>query len=117
SLNRNKRSVVLDLKQPEAIDALLTLIDGADVFLHNIRPQKIARLGLDGEALCRRNPRLVYASFHGFGDTGPYSGRAAYDDIIQGLTGCADILARQAGAPRYFPAIVADKTCGLVGAI
>src|SRR3546814_8946464 len=74
-------------------------------------------LGLDSSCLLERNPRFVYAGFHGVDTAGPYRGRAAYDDIIQGLSGSADILGRQFGTPAYFPSIVADKTSGLIGAI
>ena len=117
STNRNKRSIVLDLKSESGREALLTLVDGADVFMHNVRPQKLAKLGLAPDALQARNPRLVYAGLHGFGEAGPYGGRPAYDDIIQGLSGCADLMGRQHGEPGYFPAITADKTTGLIGAI
>lgn len=113
-MNRNKRSVVLDLKQPEARAALLTLVDRADVIMHSMRPQKMARLGLDAATLCARNPRLIYAGLYGFGAGGAYDGRPAYDDIIQGLSGVADMMARQGGSPRYLPTIAADKTCGLI---
>lgn len=115
-LNRNKRSIVLDLKQPAAREALLTLVDQADVLMHSMRPAKMAALGLDPAALCARNPRLVYAGLYGFGEGGAYDGRPAYDDIIQGLSGFADLVGRQTGAPRYLPTVAADKTCGLVAA-
>jgi crotonobetainyl-CoA:carnitine CoA-transferase CaiB-like acyl-CoA transferase len=117
SSNRNKRSVVLDLKRPDDSAALARLIDGADVFMHNIRPQKLAKLGLDPEKLLERNPRLIYAGLHGFGEAGPYGGRPAYDDIIQGLSGGADLMLRQTGVPQYFPTIAADKTTGLIAAM
>jgi crotonobetainyl-CoA:carnitine CoA-transferase CaiB-like acyl-CoA transferase len=117
STNRNKRSIVLDLKSASERDALLTLIDGADVFIHNIRPQKLASLGLAPDALQARHPRLVYAGLHGFGEAGPYGGKPAYDDIIQGLSGCADLMGRSHGVPGYFPAITADKTTGLIAAL
>ena len=113
-LNRNKRSVVLDLKQPAAREALLTLVDQADVLMHSMRPAKMAALGLDPATLCARNSRLVYAGLYGFGEGGAYDGRPAYDDIIQGLSGFADLVGRQTGAPRYLPTVAADKTCGLV---
>ncbi|MCH1997551.1 CoA transferase, partial [Achromobacter xylosoxidans] len=90
-LNRNKRSVVLDLKRPAARQALLALVDGADVLMHSMRPAKMAALGLDPATLCARNPRLVYAGLYGFGEGGAYDGRPAYDDIIQGLSGFADL--------------------------
>jgi crotonobetainyl-CoA:carnitine CoA-transferase CaiB-like acyl-CoA transferase len=115
-VNRNKRSVVLDLKRPEAREALLALVDTADVFMHSIRPQKLPALGLDPETLMARNPRLVYAGLHGFAQDGPYGGKPAYDDIIQGLSGLAALMERQSGEPRYLPTIAADKTCGLVAA-
>ena len=113
-LNRNKRSIVLDLKQEAAKEALWRLIDGADVFLHSIRPQAIDRLGFGHDAVLARNERIVYAGVHGFRIDGPYSGRPAYDDVIQGLSGSADLMARLVGEPRYMPTIMADKTCGLV---
>jgi len=111
-VNRNKRSVVLDLKQAAAREALLALTDSADVFIHNVRPQKLARLGLTPEVLCGRNPRLIFVGLHGFGEDGPYAGLPAYDDIIQALSGAADLMNRQAGTPGYLPTIVADKICG-----
>jgi crotonobetainyl-CoA:carnitine CoA-transferase CaiB-like acyl-CoA transferase len=113
-LNRNKRSLVLDLKQDAARDALWRLIDTADVFLHSIRPQAMERLGFCHDAVLARNPRIVYAGIHGFRMDGPYAGRPAYDDVIQGLSGSADLMARLVGEPRYMPTIMADKTCGLV---
>ena len=115
-LNRNKRSIVLDLKQPSAREALLALADQADVLMHSMRPAKMEALGLGPETLCARNPRLVYAGLYGFGAGGAYDGRPAYDDIIQGLSGLADLVDRQTGTPRYLPTVVADKTCGLVAA-
>lgn len=113
-LNRNKRSIVLDLKQESARNALWKLIDTADVFLHSVRPQAMERLGFGAEAVCARNTRIIYAGIHGFRVDGPYAGRPAYDDVIQGLSGSADLMARLVGEPRYMPTIMADKTCGLV---
>ena len=113
-LNRNKRSLVLDLKQDAAKDALWRLIDTADVFLHSVRPQAMERLGFGDDAVLARNPRIIYAGIHGFRMGGPYAGRPAYDDVIQGLSGSADLMARLVGEPRYMPTIMADKTCGLV---
>src|SRR4051812_46797490 len=113
-VNRGKRSVVLDLKRADARAALLQLVDGADVLMHSIRPQKLAAIGLDPDTLLARNPRLVYVGLHGFAEDGPYGGMPAYDDIIQGLSGCAGLMERQGGTPQYFPTIAADKTSGLV---
>jgi crotonobetainyl-CoA:carnitine CoA-transferase CaiB-like acyl-CoA transferase len=114
--NRNKRSIVLDLKAPAAREVLLRLTDTADVFVHNIRPQKLARLGLGPDALMARQPRLIYAAIHGWRQDGPYGGRPAYDDIIQGFVGVAGLMETLTGEPRYMPTILADKTCGLMAA-
>ncbi len=113
-VNRGKRSVVLDLKQADARETLLKLVDTADVLMHSIRPQKLSGIGLDPKALRERNPQLVYVGLHGFGEDGPYGGMPAYDDIIQGMSGCAGLMERQTGKPQYFPTIAADKTCGLM---
>ena len=115
-LNRSKRSLVLDLKQDVAKDALWRLIDGADVLVHSIRPQAIARLGFSPKAVLARNPRIVYAALTGFRSDGPYAGQPAYDDVIQGMSGAVDLMSSVAGEPRYAPMIFCDKTCGIVGA-
>lgn len=116
ALNRNKRSVALDLKTPGGLKVLRRLIDRADVLMHNIRPQKLGALGLDVDAVRARWPRLVYATLNGFASDGPYAGRPAYDDIIQGMSGLADLMLRQSGQARYFPTIAADKISALVAA-
>ena len=110
--NRNKRSVVLDLKTEPARRALLALVDTCDVLIHNIRPQKLQALGLDPDVLCARNPRLIYVGLHGFGQDGLYAGRPAYDDVVQSLSGAADLGRRQTGTFRYMPTILADKVAG-----
>ena len=115
-VNRGKRSIVLDLKTPHGQEALLKLVDTADVLMHSIRPQKLAQIGLDPVTLRTRNPRLVYVGLHGFAQDGPYGGMPAYDDIIQGMSGCAALMERQTGIPQYYPTIAADKTSGLVAA-
>jgi crotonobetainyl-CoA:carnitine CoA-transferase CaiB-like acyl-CoA transferase len=115
-VNRNKRSIVLDLKQPAARDVLLRMADTADVFVHNIRPQKLEKLGLGSDVLLARNLRLIYAGLHGWREGGPYSGRPAYDDIMQGLCGVASLMEKMTGEPRYAPTILADKTCGSMAA-
>jgi crotonobetainyl-CoA:carnitine CoA-transferase CaiB-like acyl-CoA transferase len=112
-LNRSKRSLVLDLKQQTAKDALWRLIAAADVFIHSIRPQKIDSLGFGPKSVCARNPRIVYAGLHGYRDGGPYSGQPAYDDVIQGQSGVAALMSEIAGEPRYAPTILADKTTAL----
>ena len=115
-VNRGKRSAVLDLKREEGRSALMKLIDTADVLMHSIRPQKLASLGIEPAAVLARNPRMVYVGLHGFGEDGPYGGLPAYDDIIQGLSGCAALMQRQTGEPQYFPTIAADKTSALIAA-
>lgn len=117
ALNRNKRSIVIDLKQPEGREEFHRLLASADAMIHNVRPQKLAALGLDAEAISLRHPHLVHACVSGFAAGGPYAGQPAYDDIIQGMTGVADLVRRQTGDLRYAPMALADKTCGLVAAM
>jgi crotonobetainyl-CoA:carnitine CoA-transferase CaiB-like acyl-CoA transferase len=114
STNRNKRSVVINLKQAKGRAALLRIVDGADVVMHNIRPQKLAAIGLDPATVRARNPRVIYASLNGFSEAGPYAGRPAYDDIVQGMSGLADLMQRASGQPGFLPTIAADKTCANV---
>jgi crotonobetainyl-CoA:carnitine CoA-transferase CaiB-like acyl-CoA transferase len=113
TLGRNKRSVVLDLKRPEALAALKRLLRDADVLLHNMRPDATRRLGLAYDQIAAENPRLVYCAARGFASNGPYRDRPAYDDMIQGASGTASILAALFGEPRYVPMIYADKVAGL----
>jgi crotonobetainyl-CoA:carnitine CoA-transferase CaiB-like acyl-CoA transferase len=112
NLNRNKRSVVLDLKQPAGRDALLRLIDGADVFVHNMRIGAAQRLGLDYASLAVRNKRLIHASASGFRKDSAARDNPAFDDLIQGISGAAALNAGADGAPRYFPTVVVDKLTG-----
>ena len=114
--NRNKRSMVLDLATPVGHDTLMRLIGTADIFVHNIRPQKLSGLGLDYAQLVPANERLIYAGLHGFGLGGDYAGLPAYDDVVQSLGGAADLGMRQTGVPRYMPTIVADKIAGQMAA-
>jgi len=111
--NRNKRSIVLDLKKPGGRDALLRLSATADVFIHNVRPAAMRRLKLSADDLLAHNPRLVYVGLHGFGEDGPYAGRPAYDDLIQGLTALPALVGNITGEPRYSPATIADRIVGL----
>ena len=123
NVNRNKKSLVLDLKRPAAQAALLRLAATADVFLHNMRPGAASRLGIDYAAVRTANPRVIYASAGGYRPDTPYRDRAAFDDVIQGESGLAAINAAatgpDAGAPRYVPMAVCDKICGqvLAGAV
>ena len=107
--NRNKRSIVLDLKTAPGQDALQRLAATSDVVLHSIRASAAARIGLSYAALSAANPRLIYCHVRGFQDDGPYGGRPAYDDIIQALSGLAMLQMIAAGQPRYIPSIIADK--------
>jgi crotonobetainyl-CoA:carnitine CoA-transferase CaiB-like acyl-CoA transferase len=114
--NRNKRSVVLDLKQEAERDKLVRLIATADVFVHSMRPQAARRLGLDPDRLLAANPRLIHCGAYGFAEGGPYSGKPAYDDIIQAVSGLAALQRDEAGAPNYVRSVVADKVTGLTAA-
>jgi len=107
--NKNKRSVVLDLKDQDSREALYRIVEGADVFLHSNRTSAAEKLGLSYEAIQERNPDIVYCQVQGFSDDGPYAGQPAYDDIIQSLSGLAMLQTAVTGEPRYVPTILADK--------
>lgn len=112
--NRNKRSIVLNLRDPEAQQALLRLVATADVFVHSMRPAAIAKLGLDYDRVAAARPDIVYASAWGFRSSGPYADRPAYDDVIQGISGTTDLTRRRDGtAPDFAPMVMADKVAGL----
>jgi crotonobetainyl-CoA:carnitine CoA-transferase CaiB-like acyl-CoA transferase len=111
--NRNKRSIVLDVKQPAARDAVLDLVRTADVFIHNNRPQVMTKLGLDYEALKAVNPMLVYCGSYGYAKRGPYGSKGALDDSIQSIAGVAMLNKLVLGEPRYLPTIIADKTTAM----
>ena len=111
--NRNKRSVVLDLKSPDGRAACLRLAAGADVIVHNYRPDALLRLGLEYDAIRAINPGVVFCGTYGFGRSGPYANQPAYDDSIQAACGLAALSWIVDGEPRYVPTIVADKTTAL----
>jgi len=111
--NRNKRSIVLDLKRPAGREAALRLAERADVLVHNYRPASLERIGLTYDVVRAVNPRIVYCGTYGFGRRGPYRDRPAYDDSIQAASGLAMVQAVVAGEPRYLPTIVCDKTTAL----
>lgn len=114
NLNRGKRSVCLDLKQPESREVIARAAQASDVFVTNMRKKALAKLELDWDTLRRHNPRLVYVFLAGFAEHGPDAGRPAYDDLIQGMVGLPGLVARAAdGRPRYLPLNIADKTVGL----
>jgi crotonobetainyl-CoA:carnitine CoA-transferase CaiB-like acyl-CoA transferase len=113
-LNRNKRSIVLDLKKPAGYEALMRLIERADVLVWNVRPGSMARMKLSYDDVRKANPKIIYCGMFGFGQGGRYRKKPAYDSIIQGSTGVAALYHRAAGEPRYLPMVVADKTVGLI---
>lgn len=111
-LNRNKRSVVLDLKKDDGAKALRRLIESADVFVHSMRPDTITRIGFDYQQVARIKPDIVYCGAHGFGSRGPYSRKAAYDDVIQAGSGLASLANRLGQPATYLPTIICDKVTG-----
>lgn len=113
-LNRNKRSIALDLKKPAAQQVLTRLIEKGDVLIWNMRPVAMDKLGLSYEAVRKINPGIIYCGIVGFGSKGRYAGKPAYDPIIQGLGGIAALHHRATGEPRYVPIVMADKNAGLV---
>jgi crotonobetainyl-CoA:carnitine CoA-transferase CaiB-like acyl-CoA transferase len=119
-MNRNKRSVALDLKTPEGKAAVLRLVEHSDVLVYNIRPQAMQRLGLGFEALQALNSKLIYCGLYGYGQDGPYASYPAYDDLIQGIAAIPTLVAQVGDAtPRYVPLAFIDRTVGhvAVGAI
>ena len=115
TINRNKRSVLLDLRQEADAAALRRLIETADVFAASVRYDGLKRLGLDYEGVKAIRADIVYAHAAGYGSDGPYAGEPAYDDLIQSASGLADLLPRVDGdpTPRLLPSLVADKVSGL----
>jgi crotonobetainyl-CoA:carnitine CoA-transferase CaiB-like acyl-CoA transferase len=113
-LNRNKRSLAIDLKQSAGMDALKRLLKVSDVLVWNIRPPAMARLGLTYEQVKAINPRLIYVGMFGFGQDGRYKHKPAYDSIIQGSGGVAALNHMANGEPRYLPIVMADRTVGLI---
>lgn len=113
NVNRNKRSVMLDLKSEEGSADLHRLLDTADVLVTNMRPGALARLGLDYHSLADRYPGLVYCSAQGFRTDSELADRAAYDEIVQAASGLTDLMQRATGTANYVPTILADKVCAL----
>jgi crotonobetainyl-CoA:carnitine CoA-transferase CaiB-like acyl-CoA transferase len=113
NLNRGKRGLGVDLKRPEGRAVLLRLAEAADVFVHALRPDAMQRLGLGYAAFRAVNPRIIYANAYGFSRRGPYAGQAAYDDIIQAVSGIAATQGRLTGTPGYVANVLADKVSGL----
>ena len=114
NLHRNKRSITLDLKHPRAIEVLKRLVTKADVVIENFRPDVKRRLGIDYDALAAINPRLIYGSISGFGQTGPYRDRPGYDQIAQGMGGLMSITGLPGQGPVRVGIPIADLTSGLL---
>jgi crotonobetainyl-CoA:carnitine CoA-transferase CaiB-like acyl-CoA transferase len=111
--NRNKRSLILDLKQPAAREALLEIAKDVDVVIHNNRPQVMTKLGLEYTDFKAVNDNIIYCGTYGYGKAGPYGEKGALDDSIQSISGIAWLTKMVQGEPRYLPTIVADKTTAL----
>lgn len=117
SSNRSKRSMVLDLKTPLAMEALGRLVESADVFVQNFRPGVAQRMGIGESAMRQWRQDLIYVSISGFGESGPYAHKRVYDPVIQALSGLAAIQAdRETGRPRMVRTIVPDKVTALTAA-
>jgi formyl-CoA transferase len=113
TLNRNKRSIVLDLQSAEGAAALRRLIPTADVLVHNMRVEAIERLGFGYDAVAKLRPDIVYCAATGFDQDGPDAGKPAFDDIIQAASGLASVASSGRETPDYVPSLIADKTAGM----
>ena len=113
NLHRNKRSITLNLKKPEALEILMKLVEKSDVVVENFRPDVKKRLGIDYETLKKRNPRIILASISGFGQDGPYAKRPGFDQIAQGMGGLMSITGEPGKGPMRVGIPVADLTAGL----
>jgi crotonobetainyl-CoA:carnitine CoA-transferase CaiB-like acyl-CoA transferase len=117
NLHRNKRSMTLNLKRPEAREVLERLVRSADVLVENYRPDVKARLGIDYESLRKLNRRIILASISGFGQDGPYAARPGFDQIAQGMSGLMGVTGEPGGTPMRSGAAVADVAAGLYAAL
>lgn len=115
NLNRNKRSLSLDLKSEEGHEVLLKLIRKSDVIIHSFRPQTMKNLGLSYEVVSAENKNIIYCGMYGYSEEGPYGFFPAYDDIIQAGSGVAAAQGEMTGEPQYVSSLLADKTAGLIG--
>lgn len=118
TINRGKRSVTWDMRSDRGRKAMHALLETSDIFIHNIRADAIGRLGLDYESVRKIRPDIVYVHCTGFGSQGPYAPLAAYDDVIQAISGVAALLPMvdDNPAPRYLPMAIADKVSGMTAA-
>ena len=113
NLHRNKRSITLNLKEPEAIEILMKLVETSDVVVENFRPDVKDRLGINYDNLKKRNPKIILASISGFGQDGPYAKRPGFDQIAQGMGGLMSITGAPGEGPMRVGIPVADLTAGL----
>lgn len=114
--NRSKKSVCLDLKNTEARSVALRMLAECDVFVTNMRPEALARIGFDAETCHKANPSLIHCTITGFGPDGVYRGRPAYDTVVQGVSGIAGLSLKRDGVPRYVPLLICDHTVGEITA-
>ncbi|MFQ5898287.1 MAG: CaiB/BaiF CoA transferase family protein [Candidatus Methylomirabilia bacterium] len=117
TFNRNKRSLALNMKKSEGRGIALRLIDRADVLLENMKPGTLDRLGIGYEAVSERNPRIIYCSISGFGQTGPYSGRGGFDLVAQGMSGLMSVNGEEDGPPLRVPPPISDIGAGMFATI
>ncbi len=113
NLQRNKKSLSIDLKNDRGYEVMLSLVQTADVIVTNMRSQALERLKLDEASLNSVNPKMIYCRANGFASNGPYGEKAAYDDAIQAASGLAALFSSTTGQPTYVPAVIADKVTGL----
>ncbi len=113
SLNRGKRSLVLDLKSKKGREVVSKLLGSADVVIYNIRPDAMARLGLSYENVKKENPKILYVGCYGYSQKGPYAKKPAYDDLIQGISGMPWLFTQMGANPTYTPVNMADRLTGL----
>lgn len=114
--NRGKRNICLDLKQPGALEVVDRLVESADVVVANMRPQALARLGLDAATVRAKHPEKIYCLITGYGTDGPYAGRPTYDSVVQAVTGMAGLMQARDGEPAYVPMLVCDHVAGEIAA-
>lgn len=115
-LNRGKRNICLDLKKPGAREIMARLVAACDVIVANMRPQALARLGLDADSIRAQHPDKIYCLITGFGTDGPYAGEPTYDSVVQGATGMAGLSLLRDGAPAYVPMLICDHVAGEIAA-
>ncbi|WP_175687352.1 CaiB/BaiF CoA transferase family protein [Burkholderia multivorans] len=115
-LNRGKRNICCDLKKPESKEIVERLVASADVIIANMRPQALARLGLDADSIRAQYPEKVYCLITGYGTDGPYAGHPTYDSVVQAATGMTGLALARDGVPAYVPMLICDHVVGEIAA-